>query len=226
MAEINSTFEDVWVEIVKNYKEDWREHIVESEDGGLDSYPSRYFSESDIETDFLCNLRKEFGSGRFRDRKIYVRNQFRFGYTTFRDQPGLSERIKRLYIRSKEEIGKSTFIPDLVIDDHNNEDSDSFLIFAEVKYWVDTVFEYKDQEKISSKYQKEIERLRTQCQILELTRDEKVCENAYLCIISDGYASDTVMKGIIDSITKEFTDLHFLIGGMSIYEKKEILASK
>ena len=220
MDEITEAFESVWSEVVKTYKDDWKEHIVESEDGGLDSFPSRYFSESDLETEFLCILRKKFRSERFRDRKVYVRNQFRFGYTTFRDQPGLSDRIMRLYMRLKEEIGKSTFIPDLALNDHNNEDNDSFLIFAEVKYWVDTVFDYKNYEEIPSKYQKEIERLRTQCQILELAYDEKVCENAYLCIISDGYASDNAMKRVLDSIRDEFKNLHFLIDGMSLDEKK------
>ncbi len=226
MEDITGTFANVWSKVVLTYKEDWKEHIVETEDGGLDSFPTRFFSESDLETEFLCLLRREFRSERFKNKKVSVRNQFRFGYTTFRDQPELAIRIKKLYMELKKEIGKSSFIPDLALDVEDKDDNDSFLIFSEVKFWTDLVPDYNSREDMPSKYQKEIKRLRTQCQILELARDERVCENGYICIISDGYASGNVMKQVLDSVKKEFPKLHFLIDGMPLGEKKEILKLK
>jgi hypothetical protein len=224
--EIIGAFQSVWNKVVKTYKEDWKEHMIESEDGGLDSYPPRFFSESDLETEFLCLLREEFRKNSFKDTRITVKNQFRFGYRTFRDIPELAQRIKRLKHRLEKETKQNSFVPDLELDVASKDDNDPFLAFAELKYWLNMDPEYRNVQEMNKKEQGEIKRLRKQCRMLELAVEERVCENAFLCIISDGYASGNAIRYVLDSIENEFKKLHFLIDGMPLNEKKEIVNSK
>lgn len=226
MDEIIGTFQNVWIKVVKTYKDDWKEHIIESEDGGLDSYPPSFFSEADLETEFLCLLREEFRKNSFKDRHITVKNQFKFGYRTFRDLPELAQRIKKLKLRLEKETKQISFVPDIELDVASKDDNDPFLIFAELKYWLNVDPESKNVQEMSKKEQGEIKRLRKQCQMLKLAVEEKVCENAFLCIISDGYASGNAIRQVLDSIKNEFKKLHFLIDGMPIEEKREIMNSK
>lgn len=58
--------------------------------------------------------------------------------------------------------------------------------------------------------------------MLQLAVEEKVCKNAFLCIICDGYASGNAMRQVLDSIKNDFKNLHFLIDGMPLNEKLDL----
>lgn len=163
MDDMMEVFESVWSEVIRIYKDDWKKHIEESEDGGLDSFPTSFFSESDLETEFLCLLRGEFRKNSFKNRHITVKNQLRFGYSTFGDLPELAQRIKKLKHRLEVETEQNSFVPDIGVDIASKDNNDPFLIFAELKYWPEVAPFRKNVQEISKKEQGDVRRLRTQC---------------------------------------------------------------
>ena len=142
---------------------------------------------------------------------------------TFRNS---RKELKKLKLRLEKETKQISFVPDIELDVASKDNNDPFLIFAELKYWLNVDPKTKNVQEMSKKEQGEIKRLRKQCQMLKLAVEEKVCENAFLCIISDGYASGNAIRQVLDSIKNEFKKLHFLIDGMSLEEKREIMNSK
>ena len=186
MDEIIGTFQNVWIKVVKTYKDDWKEHIIESKDGGLDSYNQVFFQrltwKRSSYVSFVKNLERiplKIGTSLL---KVSLSLDTEL-LGTFRNS---RKELKKLKLRLEKETKQISFVPDIELDVASKDDNDPFLIFAELKYWLNMDPENKNVQEMSKKEQGEIKRLRKQCQMLKLAVDEKVCENVFLCIISDG----------------------------------------
>lgn len=144
MGKEEDIFEEAWQEVVKQYKKDWSDNLKDFKVEGFKRFPANFYSEADLESQLMYVLRGAFEKKTYHGQRLYVKNQLTFSPDAFEFTPTLSKRIKKLQNLVKDQTEKSRFKPDVVVESDTNSNDGAFLIFAELKFWPESILNYRD----------------------------------------------------------------------------------
>lgn len=226
MGKAEDFFEEKWAELVKMYKEDWKDNLKKSKKGDsknspFKNLPEHFYSEADVEAILSCMLRSMLKNETYYNSEYVVRNQLRFApkdYEGFEISDKISNMRKHL---GKAKVGKDYFIPDIVIDSKSNANQGAFLIFAELTY--QPGFNERYNEGIPRRIYNLIEKAKEEAKTLTAAIDTGVCKSGYVCVISDDLVSIKGAMNLMKKLEDSYPEINFLCDGMTLEEKYRIL---
>ena len=225
MGIVENYFEEGWEEVVKIYKEDWKNNLKKygKKYGkkAINYLLDHFYSEADVESFLSCFMRDKLREETHYNSEYVVRNQVRFGTMDY-DKNIELKKLKNLKIfMKKEKVKKNNFIPDIVIDSLSNPNNGTFLLFAELTYQPSYKKYYKtgDSNPLIMLREKADEEART----LTAAIDAKIIESGYICIISDELVSKYKDLKMIRDLKKKYHEINFLVNGMTLKEKLNII---
>ena len=221
MGKAEDFFEESWIELLKTYKEDWKDNLERHGKIGLKYFPEQFYSEGDVEAIFSCILRVKLSKETYYKSEYIVRNQLRFApenYGGFQISDKISKMRKYL---GKAKVGKKSFVPDIVIDSLSNANDGSFLIFSELTYQPGLIEEYK--AGIPKRIKTLMDKIEEEAITLTTAINAGVCISGYVCVISDDLVSIDGAMDLLEKLKKSYSNVYFLSDGMTLEEKYMIL---
>ena len=221
MGKAEDFFEGSWIELLKTYKEDWKDNLERHEKIGLEYFPEHFYCEGDVEAIFSCILRAKLSKETYYKSEYVVRNQLRFApgnYGGFQ----ISDKISKMrkYLETAK-VGKKSFVPDIVIDSLSNANDGSFLIFSELTYQPSLNKRYNDG--IPKRIYDLMDKIEEEAITLTVAINAGVCISGYVCVISDDLVSIEGAMDLMDKLRKNYPKVNFLSDGMTLKEKDRIL---
>ena len=221
MGKADDIFLEQWEELVRMYKEDWKDNLKKHGRVGLKYLPEHFYSEGDVEAIFSCMLRNRLRNETHYNSEFVVRNQLRFSPGTYEGFEISPKIVKMERLIERMNLGKESFVPDIVIDTIEWNDKDHFFLFAELTYQPGYTERYN--EGIPQRVYDLIEKVKEETKTLTAAVKSGVCTSGYVCVISDDLVSIDGARELMDKLENSYPEVNFLYGGMTLEEKNRIL---
>lgn len=221
MGKADDIFLEQWEELVRMYKEDWKDNLKMHGEIALKYLPEHFYSEGDVEAIFSCMLRNRLRNETHYNSEFVVRNQLRFSPGTYEGFEISPKIVKMERLIERMNLGKESFVPDIVIDTIEWNDKDHFFLFAELTYQPGYTERYN--EGIPQRVYDLIEKAKEEAKTLTAAIEVGVCKSGYVCVISDDLVSIEGAMKLMNNLEKSYPEVNFLYGGMTLEEKNRIL---
>jgi len=222
MEKADDIFLKQWEELVRMYKEDWKDNLKTHGKDALKYLPEHFYSEGDVEAIFSCMLRDKLLNETHNNSEYVIRNQLRFGPDSYKGFTIHDKIIKMKKLIERIKLEKESFVPDIVVDTIEREGKDHFLLFAELTYQPGYTERYN--EGIPQRIYDLIEKTKEEAKTMTAAIDAGVCKSGYVGVISDDLVSiDGAMK-LMEELKNSYPKVKFLSDGMTLEEKNEILS--
>ena len=221
MGKADDIFSEQWEEMVRMYKEDWKDNLKMHGEDALKYLPEHFYSEGDVEAIFSCMLRNRLRNETHYNSEFVVRNQLRFSPGTYEGFEISPKIVKMERLIERMNLGKESFVPDIVIDTIEWNDKDHFFLFAELTYQPGYTERYN--EGIPQRVYDLIEKAKEEAKTLTAAIEVGVCKSGYVCVISDDLVSIEGAMKLMNNLEKSYPEVNFLYGGMTLEEKNRIL---